>query len=106
MGKVAKTVVLSIDLNKVDETKVFKGKNGARYLDVVLMNTPDNQYGSTYMAVQGVSKEEREAGERGAILGNGKVFGAGQGEENSQSSMGGNSTAKGGESNGGDNLPF
>lgn len=59
-----------IDVTKIDKAKLFKGEKGT-YLDIVLIETPDNQYGD-YMIVQGVSKEERKAGKKGAILGNGK----------------------------------
>lgn len=64
---------LKIDVNKIDKAKLFKGEKGT-YLDVVLIETPDNQYGSDYMVVQSVSKEERAQGVKGNILGNGKIF--------------------------------
>ena len=64
-----------IDVTKIDKAKLFEGKNGAKYLDIVLMESPNNAYGNDYMVVQSVSKEERLAGKRGAILGNGKNMG-------------------------------
>jgi len=67
-------IVVKIDVTKIDKGKLFEGAKGT-YLDVVLIDTPDDGYGNDYMAVQGVSKEERESGVKGAILGNGKVFG-------------------------------
>lgn len=103
MSNVAKTVIVSVDITKIDKEKCFKGKNGALYLDLVLINTPDNQYGNTYMAVQGVSKEDREAGVKGAILGNGKVFGAGEGTANTGGNTGGSAPAAGGDV---DSMPF
>ncbi len=103
MSAVAKTVIVSINLDKIDKSKAFNGKNG-NYIDVVLINTPDNQYGNTYMAVQGVSKEDREAGIKGEILGNGKVFGAGEGSANAGggASEGGSKAAP----TGGNDFPF
>lgn len=64
-----------IDVTKIDEGKYFRGKKGT-YLDFVLIETPDSQYGDDYMVVQGVSKEEREKGVKGAVLGNARIFGA------------------------------
>lgn len=64
-----------IDVTKIDKAKLFEGKNGAKYLDIVLMESPNSAYGNDYMVVQSVSKEERLAGKRGAILGNGKNMG-------------------------------
>lgn len=61
-----------IDVTKVDKAKLFKGEKGV-YLDIVLVETPNNQYGDDYMIVQSVSKEEREKGVKGAILGNAKI---------------------------------
>jgi hypothetical protein len=103
MSNVAKTVIASIDVTKIDKSKCFQGKNGALYLDLVLINTPDNQYGNTYMAVQGVSKEEREQGVKGAILGNAKVFGAGEGTANTGGNGGGSAPAADGNV---DSMPF
>ena len=66
-------ITAKIDMDKIDRSKLFKGTKGT-YLDVVLIDTPGGQYGD-YMVVQSVTKEERMAGVRGAILGNGKVLG-------------------------------
>ena len=66
-------ITLNIDVTKIDKDRLFKGKQGT-YLDAVLIATPDSQYGHDYMIVQSTTKEEREAGQRGAILGNAKIF--------------------------------
>lgn len=66
---------VKIDVAKIDKSKLFEGKNGAKYLDVVLIDTPNDKYGNSHMVVQSVSKEEREAGVKGAILGNAKEIG-------------------------------
>ena len=60
---------VKIDVTKIDKARLFVGKKGT-YLDATLLPTPDNQYGDDYMIVQDVGKEAREAGEKGAILGN------------------------------------
>jgi len=70
-----KTITLKIDVDKIDKDRLFKGKKGT-YLDAVLfLNEEDDEYGNNGMIVQSVSKEEREAGTKGAILGNAKMFG-------------------------------
>ena len=63
---------LKIDVTKVDKDILFKGKKGV-YLDAtVLIKDEEDQYGNHGMIVQDVSKESRDAGNRGAILGNAK----------------------------------
>jgi len=70
-------IKLKINMAKVDNAKLFNGKNGAKYLDVTLLENRDgvDQYGNNGMVVQDVTKEERESGNRGAILGNFKIMG-------------------------------
>ncbi len=70
-------IIASIDVTLLDKSK-FKQvtrKNGdkAVFCDVVLIETPQSQYGD-YMVVQGLPKEERERGQKGAVLGNAKLF--------------------------------
>lgn len=67
-------IIAKIDVTKIDKSKLFKGQKGT-YLDVVLIDTPNSQHGDDYMVVQGVTKEDREAGVKGAILGNAKITG-------------------------------
>jgi hypothetical protein len=59
-----------IDVTKIDRDAMFKGEKGT-YLDItiVLKDEPD-QYGNDGMITQDIGKDRREAGERGAILGN------------------------------------
>lgn len=65
-----------IDVTKIDKSKLYKGAKGT-YLDITLLenrNGPD-QYGNAYMVVQDLGKDARQKGEKGAILGNGKIRG-------------------------------
>lgn len=62
-----------IDVTKITKSRLFKGAKGT-YLDIVLIETPNSQYGD-YMIVESVTKEEREAGKKGPILGNAKILG-------------------------------
>jgi hypothetical protein len=57
-----------IDVTKIDKAHLYKGK----FLDLVLWENRDGpgQYGDTHMIVQSVSKEARQAGTKGAIVGN------------------------------------
>ena len=65
-------ISLSINVSLVDKERLFKGKKGS-YLDCVLIETPNSQH-SDYMVVESISKEERESGKQGTILGNGKII--------------------------------
>lgn len=69
-------IVISIDVTKIDKSKIFEGKKG-KYLKLVLLENREgeDQYGNAGMCVQDTTKEERESGNRGAILGNFKVIG-------------------------------
>ena len=64
----------SLDVTKIDKSRIHVGEKG-KYLDITLIETPNSQYGDDYMVVQSVTKEEREQGVKGNILGNGKIFG-------------------------------
>jgi DNA-binding cell septation regulator SpoVG len=63
-------ITLKINVSDIDKAKLFKGQKGV-YLNAVLIETPNSEY-SDYMIVQETTKEEREAGVKGAILGNAK----------------------------------
>lgn len=74
-------ITISIDVCLIDKTKLRPGKKKNRqdkipqYLDLVLIPTKPTQYNDmrdkqTHMVCQSVTKEERESGVRGEILGN------------------------------------
>jgi len=60
-------ITINVNVDKIDKTRIFKGQKG-RYLDFVLIPTPDSDYGD-YMV-----KQQGERGEKLPILGNGKVW--------------------------------
>lgn len=66
---------LKIDVTKIDKAHLFKGEKGT-YLDCTLMENRDgpDQYGNDGFIVQDTSKEAREAGERGPIIGNFRIL--------------------------------
>lgn len=68
-------VSLKIDVTKIDKEKLYKGAKGT-YLDATAFIDLDNQgqYGDNGMITQSLTKEERQAGRKGIILGNTKVF--------------------------------
>ena len=69
-----KTIALKIDVTKIDKARLFKGKKG-KYLDAVLFfDESEDKYGNNGMITQSVSKEERQQGVRGEILGNAKLL--------------------------------
>lgn len=67
-------ITAKIDVTKIDKKTLYKGKKGV-YLDIVIFEHEEDEYGNTCRIVQGVSKEDRAAGVKGAILGNGKRIG-------------------------------
>jgi len=60
-------ISINVNVDKIDKKRFFEGKKG-RYLDLVLFETPDSDYGD-YMV-----KQRGEKGEKMPILGNGKYF--------------------------------
>lgn len=74
-------IIARIDVAKIDKAKLFEGKpkNGhtPKYLELVFFDNRDgeDQYGNLGFVAEGVTKEEREQGVRGNILGNWKKTG-------------------------------
>ena len=68
-------VSVKIDVTKIDKALLYKNEKGA-YLNATVfidVDTPD-KYGNHGMVTQDVSKEAKDAGEKGPILGNVKIF--------------------------------
>lgn len=63
-------IKLNLDVTKISKDRLFTGKKGT-YLNAVLIPTPNSEYGD-YMIVEDITKEERESGMKGVILGSGK----------------------------------
>ena len=64
-------IIGKIDVTKIQKEHLFKGKSGT-YLDIALIENKEGQdrYGNNGMIVQSISKEERQKGNKGPILGN------------------------------------
>lgn len=69
-------IAIKLDVKKLNKGFFFQGKT-ALYADLVLKDNKDgpDQYGNDGFVVQNPSKEAREAGERGPIVGNWKHVG-------------------------------
>lgn len=64
---------LTLKVSAIPKTSIFEGKNGAKYLTVLLMeNKEPDQYDNDGIARLDVTKEDRAAGVRGEIVGNWK----------------------------------
>jgi len=66
-------IKLSINADKIDQFSLHKNDSGT-YLTIFLNENKGgrNDYGNDGYAVQGLSKEKREAGVKGSIIGNWK----------------------------------
>ena len=73
MSKIA--LSLKINVSQIDKMRLFAGQKG-KYLDAtIFVDLAElDQYGNSGMITQDVSKEEKQQGVKGNILGNGKVF--------------------------------
>lgn len=61
---------------KIDKSAIHHGEKG-KYIDITLLGNRDGEdpFGNHYMVVQDLGQARREAGEKGPILGNGKIVG-------------------------------
>jgi hypothetical protein len=75
-------ISLSINVKEIEKARLYQGKKGVYLSMTVFVDTENqDQYGNHGMITQDVSKEEREQGVKGAILGNAKVFWTGNSEQ-------------------------
>jgi len=70
-------IVLKIDVTKISKEDLFVGKKGGKFLDAALHDKP-NDFGDDGFITQSVSKEKRDKGEKGPIIGNWRHVGAKQ----------------------------
>ena len=64
---------VSVNLDKLDKTRIIKGKSGNYYNFTVSVNDQTSQYGDNASLFNTQSKEEREAKAEKVYVGNGKV---------------------------------
>lgn len=71
----AKQIIqLKIDVSKISKERLYKGKKGTYLTAAVILNDEPDEYGNDGMIIEQISKEEREAGHKGTILGNAKFL--------------------------------
>ena len=78
----------SMDVTKIDKSKLIQGKNGAMYFnfDVIVKDEKD-QYGKDASVSISQTKEEREAKAKKVYIGSGKVVFKNDGQSKQQSNQ-------------------
>ena len=67
-------IAASIDLSKIDKSRIVDGKNGAKYYDLnIIVNDEKNQYDQDVSISAGQTKDERTAKVPKVFIGNGKT---------------------------------
>lgn len=74
-----KIISASIDLNKIDESRIVTGKNGERYLNIdITVKDEKNQFGQDTAITLQQTKQERESKVKKVFIGNGKTMWEGE----------------------------
>lgn len=70
----AQIISVSIDLNKLDKSRIVEGKNGAKYYNFTInVNDEKDQYGNDASVTISQTAEERQAKALRIFVGNGRV---------------------------------
>ena len=72
-----KLISLSIDVSKINAKRLYKGKKGQYLSATLFLKEETDQYGNNGFIVESITKEEREAGQKGTIIGNAKFMAGG-----------------------------
>ena len=72
-----KLISLNIDVSKIDAKRLYKGKKGQYLSATLFLREEIDQYGNNGFIVESITKDEREQGKKGTILGNAKYMMAG-----------------------------
>lgn len=74
----AQIISVSIDLNKLDKSRIVEGKNGAKYYNFTInVNDEKDQYGNDASVTISQTAEERQAKAQRTFVGNGRVVWSG-----------------------------
>lgn len=74
-----KIISASIDLNKIDRSKLIAGKNGAEYLNInITVKDEKDNFGNDTAITLKQTKEERESKAKKVFIGNGKTMWEGE----------------------------
>lgn len=70
----AQIISVSIDLNKLDKSRIVEGKNGAKYYNFTInVNDEKDQYGNDASVTISQTAEERQEKAQRTFVGNGRV---------------------------------
>lgn len=97
----ARIISASINLSKIDKTRIVKGKKGTYYNVSIIVNDEANDYGQDVSLIQEQSKEERAAKDPKVYLGNGKTVWRSDGPVQAKEQFNGEPSG-----DSGDSLPF
>lgn len=65
----------TIDVSKIQKERLYKGKKGT-YLNItIFLNEENDKYNNNGFVIESLSKEERQSGIKGNIIGNVKYYG-------------------------------
>ena len=71
----AQLIGCSIDVTKIDKSKLVEGKNGAKYFNFnVNVEDEPNQFGKDVSITISQTKEQRDAKEKKVFIGSGKTL--------------------------------
>jgi len=69
-----KIISASINLNKINKSKLIKGKDGNEYLNIsIICNDSENEWGKDISITEGQSEQERKDKVKKNFIGNGKT---------------------------------
>tara|TARA_X000001382_G_scaffold74676_1_gene52209 strand:+ start:3128 stop:3394 length:267 start_codon:yes stop_codon:yes gene_type:complete len=71
----------SLDLTKIEKSKIIKGKKGSYINITMFINDENDQFGNNASVIISQTKEEREAKTPRVYLGNGRTVGNNQPKE-------------------------
>lgn len=71
----AQIISVSVNLSKIDKSKIVDGKNGAKYYNMnIIVNDDFDQYNNNVQVTDSQTKEQRAAKEKRNFIGNGRVI--------------------------------
>jgi hypothetical protein len=98
-----KLLGIKIDVTKLDKSRFFEGKNGAKYADLdIWINDEEDQFGYHASVNQSQTKEERDAKEKKIYVGNGKKLFGWDNESSARPATASAATSQ----DDGDDIPF
>lgn len=69
-----KIISASINLNKINKSKLIKGKDGNEYFNIsIICNDSENEWGKDVTITEGQSEQERKDKVKKNFIGNGKT---------------------------------